>query len=278
MVEPFGNDTRWNVVYDALMDPVAGVLKPLEAKVRFGMVLYTYDLGPTCPNLVQVTPPALDNHAAIDAVYSQEAPINNTPTGDSIAAVWPELAAFTEPGPKLILLATDGDPDRCEDPDGHDDISKAEVITAVTAAHAAGIETVIVAVGDQVSDLHQQDVANAGAGLPVPAAVPCDDPAVCAPTYEPADKQALIDALNDIIEGKRTCVFTLNGSVIPGKECSGTVTLNGMLLPCGDPNGWQLNSPTEIEFLGTACDTILNDPAVQIEASFPCDAVVEPPR
>jgi hypothetical protein len=278
MTAGFGNQSRWNAVYDALMDPAAGVVKPLEAIVRFGLVLYTYTSGPTCPELVQVMPPALGNHAAIEQIYKPEVPLANTPTGDSVAAITPALAAFTEPGPKVIVLATDGDPDRCEDPDGHDQISKNEVTAAVQAAYQQKIETVIIAVGDQVSGQHQQDVANAGKGLPFPAAFPCDPkatPMTCAKTYQPATKQELVDAFNEIILGKRTCVFTLDGAVIAGKECEGTVKVNGVPIPCNQPDGWKLNSASEIEFVGKACDTIMTDPNVTITASFPCDAIVK---
>jgi len=278
MTADFNGQERWDVVYDVLMDPVDGVVKQLEGQVRFSLALYTYVANtPVCPQLIEVTPPALNFHSSIDAVYSQEVPLSNTPTGDSLTAITPALAAFAEEGPKLIMLATDGDPDRCEDPDGHDDISKAEATDAAAAAYALGIETVIIAVGDQVSQAHQQDMANAGKGLPVPAADPCNDPALCAPTFEPTTKQEMIDTFLAIINGQRTCVFALNGEVIPGKECEGDVQVNNVTLPCNDPNGWQLNGTSEIEFVGTACDTILNDPNATIDASFPCDAVSTPP-
>ncbi len=276
MSADFNGQPRWNVVYDALMDSTNGVVKSLETQVRFGLALYTFDSG-TCPNLVEVTPPSLNNHSAIDAVYSMQSPLSNTPTGDSISALTPALASFAEPGPKLIILATDGDPDRCEDPDAHDEESKNEVIAAVTDAYSQDIQTVIIAVGDQVSDNHQQDVANAGAGLPPPTAYPCTNPMACAPTYEPATQQGLIDAFTDIINGQRTCVFSLDGEVIPGKECDGEVLVNSQSVPCNDPNGWQLNGASEIEFLGTTCDTIMTDVNVSISASFPCNSIVPPP-
>ena len=275
-----GQGNRWDVLYDALMNPVMGVVTQLESQVRFGLALYTYDDGPTCPTLVTVTPPALNNYATIDAVYSQQNFIvgGDTPTGDSLTAITPDLVNFAEPGPKLIILATDGEPDRCEDPNAHDAISQQESIDAAAAAYTQGIETVVIAVGNQVSQSHQQDVANAGAGLPPPPSDPCTDPMACAPTYEPASQQGLVDAFTDIINGQRTCVFTLDGQVIAGMECNGTVQVNGMTIPCNDPDGWQLNSASEIEFLGTTCDTILNDPNVMISASFPCDSIIPPPE
>ncbi len=283
MSNSFNGQTRWKAVYEALMDPNSGVVKPLDAQVRFGLALYSYSGGKipadpgTCPELVDVLPPALNNHAAIDMAYKPQVPKTDTPTGDSVNAVVAELDKFNEPGPKLIILATDGAPDRCEDKNGHDAVSMKLATDAVEAAFTKGIQTVIIAVGGQVSQQHQQDMANGGSGLPVPATDPCNDPMVCAPTFQPSTKQALIDSLNEIIMGQRTCVFTLNGEVIEGKECEGAVKVNDVLIPCNDPNGWQLNSPGEIEFLGTTCETIMNDANVTIEASFPCDSIQKPP-
>ena len=282
MTQNFNGQQRWDVVYDALMDPATGVVKALENQARFGLALYTYTSGPTCPELVEFKPPALMSHAAIDMIYANEVPEANTPTGDSLAAITPELVAFNEPGPKIIILATDGDPDRCEDPDGHDQVSMDEATDAAMNAFSQGIQTFIIAVGDQVSEQHQQDMANAGQGLVVPApSANCDpvmSPNTCARRYNPQNKQELIDDMTDIILGQRTCVFTLDGAVIPGKECDGEVQINGVVIPCNDPDGWQLNSSSEIEFVGAACDTIMNEPQVDITASFPCDSIVGPPN
>ncbi len=278
MDEDLGGDSRWEVVYDVLMDPDDGVVTQLEPFVRFGLVLYSYDdddPGP-CPHLVEVMPPALNNHATIDDVYEDESPNSDTPTGDSITAITPALAAFSEPGPKLIVLGTDGMPDRCEDPDDHGPISQGEAVAAAEAAYAQGIETVIIALAPGISDQHQQDMANAGKGLPTPAPDPCTNPAECAPTYEASNKQDMIDAFYSIINGQRGCVYTLNGTVVSGMECSGVVRVNGEDIPCNDPDGWRLNNPSEIEFLGATCDIILTDPDATIFVEFPCDAIVTP--
>lgn len=278
-----GQGRRWNVVYDALMNPTDGVVTQLQEYVRFGLALYTYEPNApgSCPQIVDVLPPALNNHPTIDMSYDPDDWKNNTPTGDSINAITPGLVAFAEPGPKLIVLATDGDPDRCDDPNGHDQISKDLATDAAQAAFAQGIETVIIAVGNQVSQTHQQDMANAGSGRPVPAPDPCDqvnDPTNCAPTYEPTTKQDLIDTFTAVVLGQRDCVFTLNGDVVQGKECDGTVTLNGVELPCNDPDGWHLNGTDEIEFDGAACAAILSELDVQISANFPCDSILNPPQ
>jgi len=265
---PGGN--RWDVLYGALMDPQDGVVKRLEAQVRFGLALYTsqngFD-GGTCPTLTEVSI-AVDNHAAIDAVYGSSNPEDETPTGESIDAVATQLAAFEEAGPKIIILATDGEPDTCAEPNPQN--GQAVAIAAAESAYGQGVETVVLAVGNQISQGHLQDMANAGAGLPVNGGQD-------APYYQPTDKQGLVDAFNTIIDGQRSCVLTLDGTIDPDRACEGEVYLDGNLLECNGPDGWRANSGTEIELLGAACDTI-KDGDHAVSGSFPCGAVVEPPR
>lgn len=279
MTQNFDGQPRWDVVEQVLMDPNVGAVKSLQADVRFGLVFYTGQTGGTCPQLTEVMPPALNAYDKINAVYGPANPGSNTPTGESINKVVTTLVAVTDPGPKLILLATDGDPDSCADPDANDPVATKNLSTdAVTAAFKQNIETVIISVGADVAKQHQQDMANAGKGLPLIPLAQCT-PTTCATAFAPANKQALIDAFKTIINGKRTCVFALNGKVTAGKQCDGTVLLNGAPSKCDDPNGWRLNNPSELEFVGDACKAILDNPATTVSATFPCGAVViNPPK
>ncbi|HYQ16931.1 MAG TPA: hypothetical protein VEQ58_14270, partial [Polyangiaceae bacterium] len=131
---PTNNDWRWNVVRDVLMNPTKGLVKPLEDRVRFGLTLYSshngrvkpitmgmpsnpVELDPAreCPELVNV-PIALNNADAMLAQFGCSDLAVDTPTGESLLAVADSLKAFTEPGPKVIVLATDGEPDSCDCP------------------------------------------------------------------------------------------------------------------------------------------------------------------
>jgi len=266
MTASFGNGDRWSVLYDTLMDPTNGVVKKLEKDVRFGLALYTSNdgnAGGVCPMLAKV-PLALNNHAAIDAVYAPQSPEGETPTGESITAVAADLLAFQEPGPKIIVLATDGEPDTCAVPNPQN--GQPESIAAAQAAFQKDVRTFVISVGAEVSLDHLQDVANAGAGLPIGGA---DD----APYYQALNQQALLDAFDKIINGVRSCVLKLNGIVDETSANEGNVYLDGQSLPYNDPNGWRLNGPDEIELLGTACDTIKQgDHSISVQ--FPCGIVV----
>jgi hypothetical protein len=126
---PDHNDWRWNVVRDVLMNPTKGIIKPLEEQVRFGMSLYSsrngqvkddapneVDPNKMCPELIEV-PIALRNHKAMLDEFKCDDIADDTPTGESLLAAAATLKAFKEPGPKVIVLATDGEPDNCECPD-----------------------------------------------------------------------------------------------------------------------------------------------------------------
>jgi hypothetical protein len=263
MTSSFGNGTRWNVLRNALLDETTGVVKRLEGSVRFGLQLYTSNggsAGGECPILTGA-PAALDNHQAIRDVFYANSPAGDTPTGESIAAVASMLAADIWPDEKIILLATDGEPDTCAVPNPQ--TGQPESVAAAEAAFADGFKTYIVSVGSEVSLGHMQDMANAGVGA---------DSSNPAPYYQALDPDALVAALEEIIYGVRDCLLELNGEVQDGMAGECEVLVDGEAVPFEDPDGWQLNDPSTIELLGETCEAI-QEGNVAIEVTCPCDAV-----
>jgi hypothetical protein len=248
------------------------VISTLENEVRFGLTLYTSNggnAGGECP-VLQSVPVALGNFNAIAALMRANGPAGDTPTAESIDAVAADLAPYPANGPKIIALATDGNPDTCVDPDAHDAASQQLSVEAVQRAHAAGIETYYIVVGPDVSLPHAQQMANAGKGLP-------PNGMMNAPYFRALSQQELIDAFTQIIGGVRGCVLRMSGSVDPADACRGTVTLDGSPLGCNDPNGWRLNSASEIELLGTSCEAIKSGNH-DVRIRFPCGVVTPPVR
>jgi hypothetical protein len=277
----FGNSDRWQVLRSALMDEQTGIVNTLEAEVRFGLALYSGRNGAApCPAITSV-PPAMNNFAAIDTAYPvpTDAIIDDTPTGESIDAAAALLQAVAEPGPKVIVLATDGEPDTCADfdPDNQAGLNaaKARALKGAQDAFAQGIFTFYISVGNDISEEHAMEMANVGQGYPRGDRT--------SRFYRANDQQQLADAFKTIVNGVRTCSFQLNGTVTEGGEDNGTVTLDGTPLKLNDPNGWRLSSPTTIELLGTACDTVKNSDKGSkhhIAASFTCGSIIptKPPE
>jgi hypothetical protein len=210
--------------------------------------------------------PALNNHGAMNTMYAPRDPVEDTPTGATLASVTATLAAFNQPGPKAIILATDGEPDTCltPDPDGLA-AAKSESLTAAQAAFGSGIETHVISVGADVSQAHLQDLANAGQGLAIGGAVN-------APYYQALNAGQLVNAFDSIITGVRSCSYSLDGQVDLSQADTGTVILDGVELQLGV--GWQLTDPTTLELIGSACDSVLDGGDHDLSATFSCSAVV----
>jgi hypothetical protein len=266
MTEPFDGGNRWDVLRDALTDPSTGVIKNLESEVRFGIALYSSDggYGPrgnrTCPMIQgpESVTIGLDNYDAIRALYLSAAPAKDTPTAESMAAATDLLLDYQAEGPKAILLATDGNPDTCADPDAHDQASQDFAVGTVKSAYAAGIGTYVLSVGDEVAQDHLQNMANAGIGAADGAT---------SPYWKADDQAALKSALESIINGVRSCSFALEGDVDTSLVTSGIVMLDGEKLTYGVD--WKLNGKNEVELQGARCDA-LKAGTHSLRAEFPC--------
>ncbi len=238
MTEPFDGGDRWNVLRDALTDPTNGVVKNLEHQVRFGIALYSSDGGygrfgnRTCPELTGLdsVPLALDNFTAIRDLYSKASPAKDTPTAESVAAATDVLLDFQEEGPKAILLATDGAPDTCADPDAHDQASQNFAVETVKASHACGRRHLR---PQRRRRDHPGSLAEHGQRRRR------RQPGLERPLLEGERPGALKAALENIINGVRTCTFSLEGDVDTSLVKHGTVKLDGEELEYGVD--WKLN-------------------------------------
>jgi len=261
--------SRWTGLRDVLTDPDTGLIHELQSDVRFGLALYTgVDTGPNpvCPRLTEVAF-GLDNYQAISDAYASADPIDDTPTGESLALIAGELAVYTKPGAKAIVLATDGEPDSCADPDANDpNATRQLVVDAAQAAFEQGIRTYVIFVGNAGDTApHLRQVANVGQGFPA------DDPTV---RYaEVNDTSAVRDAFLSIINGVRSCKLTLNGHVQAGYVDKGTVTLDGDKLTQDDPDGWKLVGDNAVELLGSSCELIKSG-SHDLQVQFPCEGII----
>jgi hypothetical protein len=326
MFEPTDNPA-WDYLYTALMDPAMGVVKPLESKVRFGFASYkgstvaSTEANEACAEITSVDF-GLDNHANIDAVYSELGAewmpgIKwETPTGHAITRVAATLAAYNPdpPGPKYILLVTDGNPNTCAmlDPQCGQDLS----IKAVQDAYAAGIGTFAVGIGDLVANPnngcqaewghcgndHLQDLANAGLGLPVAdqpenykyqgctagadggagvvqatyASATGATPGT-APYFTAENAAELQTAVSGLLNNVVSCTVDMN-AIVTGNPTLGTVTVNETAVMINDPNGWILEPNNyQVTLQGTACETYKTVENSTIHVAFPCDPVTGEP-
>jgi hypothetical protein len=223
-----------------------------------------------------------------------------TPTAVTLQQALPVLLADPSPGDKVMLLVTDGDPDFCNDPDRI--CAMDAVIGAVQDAFRQGVSTTVFGLKrPELSEQHLRDVANAGVGQPValppgvntemdlrnrcrnnPAgSLPGTYAAVGgnAPYFQPngTDQIALGEALDAVIYGIRSCLFDLAGAAEVNADQAAAARIvidGGAPLVYGDPNGWQLPTPTRVELLGTACQQLKNPATGGIDFDFPCESLI----
>lgn len=271
MTSNFGGMNRWEAVYSTLMAD-NGMVNRLQSGIRFGLTLYTSfdgDAGGTCPVLQNVTP-KLDNYNDMQAVIGPASPEEDTPTGATIAAVTDNLAAYNEPGPKILVLATDGEPDTCQIPDPSNqteaDIARQESLDATSRAFDKGIRTFVISVGDDVGAQHLQEMANVGQGKQPNETM---DPAAY---YVALNPDELVGAFSTIVGGAAGCIFTINGEVDPAKAQQGLVSLDGTPLEQG--TDWVMLDSKTFEVLGDACERVQDGDLHHISAVFPCGVIV----
>jgi len=260
-----GIQSRWDAVEETLFDPTTGVVWMLDEQVSFGMTLYSafgvQEMTDECPRLISEDA-AFGNAAVLADAYAAEDPFGDTPTGESLDAIIPTFATVESSGPKVIVLATDGEPDTCAQPLPDD--GQVEALAAAERAFAAGLPLFIISVGDDVGADHLQDMANVGVGKPV------DDPDP-APYYQALDPAELVDAFLSIIGGLVSCDFQINGAVDPDGVCEGEVTVNGAPIECG--TDWSVTGESTLSLLGEACENLKSGMAIEISAKWPCDVV-----
>lgn len=181
-----------------------------------------------------------------------------------------ELNLGTDPDaivtPVVFVLATDGEPDRCEELDPQTDAAKDEAIAAVDHAFTLGVRTFVISVGNEIGADHQQAIANAGLGRGAGDAN--------AEYWVAGDDQSLRDALRQVVGSQLGCEVELQGQVQGGDPCSGRVVLNGTTLECGDADGWELVDPSHIRLLGGACDELEASDELVLEVKFPCQVTI----
>jgi hypothetical protein len=267
--------TRWSQLRALLAAPDGPVAR-LDDRVAFGAALYTYegdgtdDVPGSCPELTprpEALALATGGYERVKAVLAGHEPRGATPTGEAVRVVAGALAAAG--GPKYLILATDGDPDTCRDPDangqpGPKDLALAEV----RAARGAGVTTYVVGISKFGADRdHLQALALAGQGLA--------DGTAERKYYEVGGRDELVAAFDAILDGVRSCAFDLGAAVAPGGVVArARFTVGGAEARAGDPDGWRTVDADTVEFVGAACAAV--ERGAEVRATLPCDAAVAP--
>jgi hypothetical protein len=159
--------------WDPLKAGVLSVIGQLQGQIRFGFGAFSGQQAGVCP-IFDAIAPALDNAAAISAVYQPLTKLTGvkgeTPVTQVLPLVQDLLSKEPSDGGKYILLVTDGEPDFCDDGDPRCPVDA--LVGRVQRLASAGTKTIVFGLKSEqsaLSDVALQAVANAGASEAVVA-------------------------------------------------------------------------------------------------------------
>jgi hypothetical protein len=263
--------SRWSMLRDTLVADGTGLVPRLQGSVAFGLYVYDGGLslpgipGPQCPRVV-TSDPVVNNAAALSGAYPEFETGASTPTHYALLDLKARIdaAGSSSDTPTYVVLATDGKPNVC---DFHDGLpatpdTEQEAVDTVQQLSAAGTRVFVISMAGSDPDLqaHLEAVALAGGTGQKP--------------FTPATQDELARALTQILGAASSCDVRLQGRVEKGRECSGTVLLNGAPIGCDDVDGYRLKDDRmTLELQGKACRTLQESATPTLKATFPCGDV-----
>ena len=238
------------------------VLSVPSGSVNWGLEVFNSD--GSCGVDPPEVPVGPGSAAAVQAYIGEITPSGSTPTRLAIDTAVTYLKTLTDPNPKSILLATDGEP-TCQ-PDGGSAATEMQgTQDAVTAAFKAGFKVYVIGVGPETVNLNILAVAG-GTQQYYPALTP----------------QALTDALSAIVGSVTSCTFGLGEA--PPVPSNVVVEFNSdtrLRAPrdTSHSNGWDYISPadTTIELYGSWCDGVTSGAYTSAQMIMGCPSEPSPP-
>jgi hypothetical protein len=200
--------------------------------------------------------------ATIERDIAGTTPGGSTPTAAGITNATAYLKTVKDQNKKVILLATDGDPNcKAGAGDTTPDVPGAEA--AIAAALAAGFKVYVVGISpaDYVATLKKFAVAG-GTGDYYPATSATD----------------LTNALASISKAASSCTFTITAPSA-NSDTSNIAVYVGVNLVANDPaNGWSLGaSGLSVTLNGSICDAVTAGTAGDVKVYFGCPGSPPPP-
>jgi Mg-chelatase subunit ChlD len=266
--------TKWDVVVPGINE----VVTTTDAAVSWGLKVFPEGEGQMCiaASVTAAIPVAIAkaNAAAVTAEVTATTPAGNgTPTGAAINAAVAYLKTLTEPNPKIILLATDGEP-TCAATGSNTAAAQAFAVKAITDAATAGYKTVVVGVATTKTATTQalNDMAVAGQMARV------DPDPTATKFYLASTKDELVKALQKITGEVSNCVFDLKAT--PPDPDNIAVQINGQKAPKDTThmNGWDYTGTgyLRVEVFGQWCDQLKAADAQKVNFVLGCPGEVIP--
>ncbi len=93
---------------------------------------------------------------------------------------------------------------------------------------------------------------------------------------DPTDQAAIAAQISTALAGVKSCVFDLGGDIqVDLNQLDlAHVYVEGNVVPLDDTNGWRMNTSTQIELVGDACNTWRMPDNNKIDWDFPCEIII----
>lgn len=222
--------------------------------LHWGLKLFpSAEGGPCAVSSTMEVPVGATAARTIEARIASTAPAGETPTALAVSTATAYLQAKTDPGTKMILLATDGKPNCGGAPPSVYEDDVAGSVDAVAAAYAAGFLVYVVGIGTGASAANLDAYAQAGGTR----------------RHYPAESfDALTKALASI--GKAaSCTFTLTQRP-PDRQNVALYVDNALVRPDAT-DGWSFGADAQtVQLHGKFCEQVLAKASSTVAALFTC--------
>jgi hypothetical protein len=254
--------TRWDAIKSAMTTTLAST-NYVNWGLKFFSESDTVNCIVTADTEVEIPQdlgdPALYIKAQAQARTDVQKKINeatqslSTPTTAALNAATNYLKTLTDSNKKIILLATDGEPNCGGTPASINTTDALGASDAAAAALAAGFPVYAIGIGPKVSSL--TDVAkNGGTKDYYPATSP----------------DQLAAALSSISQLVGSCTFTSDKA--PTDPDNVAVYVNKEQVPKDAPDGWKYGTTNqEIVLTGTYCDQMSSGDEATVQILFGCE-------
>jgi hypothetical protein len=196
--------------------------------------------------------------ASLEAQIAGASPKNSTPTAKAVTAATAYLQTVGDPNNKVLLLATDGEPN-CKLGSPDPSVSDMDATQAtIQASLAAGFKVYVIGIGPSVGNL--DNLAQAGGTQHY---------------YRATSAADLVDALMAISKLVSSCTFVMSQS--PPVPENVAVYLDGQLVAKDPSNGWSFGASSQTVMLnGASCTSITSGGARKVQVLFGCAGETPP--
>lgn len=255
-----GSNSKWAQVTTA----IGNVATATQSSVNWGLFYFGDGKSMCGINTQPDVQVAAGNAPQIVASLAANAPNGATPTAATVNNAVAYLQTLTDPNPKYLLLATDGEPNCLNGNANSKDVQGA--ITAVGNAKAAGFPVFVIGIGNiSTATAALNSMAQAGGMQQIGATS----------YYAVVDTASLETALTNIVGMVASCTISLQN--VPSGQWSMAIWATDssgktVQIPNSATDGWAYTdtSRSSITLVGNTCDSLKNGTYSNLQFVYTC--------